>query len=408
MSLREKGLRKTRTESDLASLERTDNLPWPAPVSVLLPTPPDEPPFFLAVSEFPDLRHSPGSVVQGQAAADTQDDALRRSFYEAVERRLFAEALEDEFLPWSRLDETTEQYESSNLPARVYLTAANDEPPANPVPLGGSQSNKGLGSYPSAASSRDGWRSAWIRERNTTGTAVGRTRNDALLHAILESVERHAFMSFYLGRSSAKQLVPTHPELDQLSASLDRYRLQASWLRLASPIRDVVVVLALLFDHSPMGPSVTAGLAAGFDVAALMRTALFEAWQPRTWLRANFSERALNAAPGSITTPLDRGLFWWSPTKGAALRDWIDSNVESDHPGWNLTSSSSKTAIELAVELRGAKHETYFSTLWESTGIFACRTQTPTLLPFYLHESFNYRDQGEPNSLATMFPHFFL
>lgn len=236
------------------------------------------------------------------------------------------------------------------------------------------------------------------REPTTSGAAHDRDPDVALSRAILELVERDAFMLAVVGRTTPRPLPAGgwQETLDWLSV---RYRLEVRIFTLSSRLA-FPAVMAVMVDRTGIGPAVTCGLACKADIDLAVEHALVEAWQPRTWLRVELPDGDTLDDPGLIRGALDRGRFWSARERVDQLSD-LFRRANPELP--DTTNSPSST--ELCSVLARAGIRVFTHTAPRVAGGTCARIVSPDLLPFYLDERYRYT---EPGSTVMPLPHFLL
>jgi ribosomal protein S12 methylthiotransferase accessory factor len=114
----------------------------------------------------------------------------------------------------------------------------------------------------------------------TTGLATGRSLEEAVAKGILEIIERDAFMITHLNKLSPPSL-----DLDNLSGQdediakvlqiFKKYKLDVHLINLPNDF-SVNVVLALIIDRTGLGPALSVGASADFDLKTAILDALSE------------------------------------------------------------------------------------------------------------------------------------
>jgi thiazole/oxazole-forming peptide maturase SagD family component len=123
-----------------------------------------------------------------------------------------------------------------------------------------------------------------IVPRNSNGCAAGGSFDDAFLRAILELIERDAFVICWMRkivppRVAAKDVISDvrfDPKLRQLLDDLARYRFDVSLLMLPTDF-PVQVCCCVLRDTSGVGPVITVGLGADMTIGGAISKAVLEA-----------------------------------------------------------------------------------------------------------------------------------
>jgi len=239
-----------------------------------------------------------------------------------------------------------------------------------------------------------------IREPLSTGTAAHTDAERASQAALLELLERDAFMRAVAGRTRPHRLVAASQTATQLMRMGDRYRLRVDVFELDTHA-GALTVMALMSDQTKYGPAVTCGLACGWSLDSLVVKATQEAWQPRLWLRATMTKAA-----GRPRTRLDvtdaqaRGLFWSDPSRLPAIADLV--RLPPDPPSPDPPSAS---AEELLARLGDSGIEVFCVYAEQTNDIALRRFMSPQLLPLVLNEELSYTSVGDGLIPA---PHFFL
>ena len=101
---------------------------------------------------------------------------------------------------------------------------------------------------------------AMLRQPLSTGCAAAETPAQAFTSAMLEIVERHAFMEWYVGDREISELIPCSEEVISLVELLARYRLSARVFLIPEPIVGHVVSMASGFRRKRIWPSSTCGI----------------------------------------------------------------------------------------------------------------------------------------------------
>jgi ribosomal protein S12 methylthiotransferase accessory factor len=169
-----------------------------------------------------------------------------------------------------------------------------------------------------------------IAQGTSNGLAASTDPDDAALRAILELVERDAFMSTWLtsGQAQRIQLDDTlDPRLrtvlegiEVLGATVELYRLRAS--------RIGTTVLCLALGDGDEYPGVTFGLGCDLDPCAALRQAVLELGQTGPYLRRMMRSGVLKAAadPSGVRVMFDHAAYYF-PKERATAFDRLRSNT---------------------------------------------------------------------------------
>jgi ribosomal protein S12 methylthiotransferase accessory factor len=150
----------------------------------------------------------------------------------------------------------------------------------------------------------------------TTGLATGASLEEAVVKGILEIIERDSFMIAYSNRLSPPSL-----DLDHLSAQdedlkrifrlFKRYQLEAHLINLPTDF-SVNVVLALVIDKTNLGPALSVGASADFDLKTAVVDALSESQMIR-YSQIGIRMRKEGFPETKNTNRAEKMLFWSDP-----------------------------------------------------------------------------------------------
>lgn len=191
-----------------------------------------------------------------------------------------------------------------------------------------------------------------IRFPISTGAAAGETFKDASYRGICEIIERDAFMIAYLNK------IPS-PKIDLSSINdkkirhirnvLKRYKLEPIILDLTNDLR-IPVFASIILDKTGLGPAVSVGLKAGFDIKETIIGAIEESLMMRSWIRDKFIYTDLKYRRGKeIITIEDRAHFWFPVSSIRYLDFWLKNKNFKKIRVENLRYSDNK--LEKAIEL---------------------------------------------------------
>lgn len=175
-----------------------------------------------------------------------------------------------------------------------------------------------------------------LRPRVTTGVAAHPDRDTAILNALLEVIERDAFMLTWLARRKTVPLDVEHAEDVHLRTFVERLlaaRFAPRAVRLNTDT-GVPVVLGLVLDDSGTGPRLSVGAAAHPSVARAALAALGEAFASWKWTQR--LARSNRTVPGdAVDLDLETRLLWWSQGDRWRSLEWLWSRpakaVGNDH-----------------------------------------------------------------------------
>lgn len=162
-----------------------------------------------------------------------------------------------------------------------------------------------------------------IAQGTSNGLAASTSKDDAALRAILELVERDAFMSTWL-TASPTQRIQLDDTLDPLlrkvlegievfGATVEIYSLPASVIG--------TTVLCLAFGDAEQYPGVTFGLGCDLDPRAALRQAVLELGQTGPYLRRMMKSKLLKPAedPSGVREMLDHAAYYFPKERASAF-----------------------------------------------------------------------------------------
>lgn len=287
-----------------------------------------------------------------------------------------------------------------------------------------------------------------IREPNSNGSSARPSLKEALIHGILEVIERDAFFIYYLNNSLGQLLKidsAVNEKLADLLRMLKNYKFETYLFYLPTDFR-VLNICALIIDKSGVGPMVSVGSSSGFDLEKLISKALVEALQVMGWSRnivafeqnkILYNKRFNNVLIKNVET---RAFYWYFLNKLHIIYDLINnskkifqkpvyfSKLNKEFKKISLQFTSPKYMLsyllESAVKL---SKDIYFS---ETThfrlrkyGIRSVKIVMPKLQPIYLNEDYRQINfsrvcnllfelgiTNNPSSYSQInkVPHFFL
>jgi ribosomal protein S12 methylthiotransferase accessory factor len=172
-------------------------------------------------------------------------------------------------------------------------------------------------------------RQQFICHGTSNGLAASTDKDDASLRAILELVERDAFMTAWLTGTSAQRIElddTLHPLLREVIEGLERLGAAVEIYTLpASAIGTTVLCLAL--GDGEYYPGVTFGLGCDLDPRAALKQAVLELGQTGPYLRRMMQSKTLSAPtdPSAVREMLDHAAYYF-PRERAAAFDRLRSN----------------------------------------------------------------------------------
>ena len=246
-----------------------------------------------------------------------------------------------------------------------------------------------------------------LRWAVTTGIATGQSLEEAHVKGILEVIERDAFMISYLNKLSPPivdldNLAEQDSGLEKILKNFERYNLEAHLLQLPTDF-PIHVYLAIVIDRTGLGPAMSVGASADFELKTCLLDGLAEALTVRIHLKKSFREES------GPSEKLDRRgrLLWWAKEENISTIDFflrgekIKLDLEKEKSIFSESSekySRRKYYAEkldlLKKYLREKKYEAIYSELTDPNirklGFRSVQVLIPDLQPMHLYESIPY------------------
>ena len=186
-----------------------------------------------------------------------------------------------------------------------------------------------------------------ICQGTSNGLAASTDKDDAALRAILELVERDAFMAAWLTACPA-QRVELDDTLDPLLRTvLDGIEVLGAMVEVYTLPTSVIgtTVLCLALGDGDRYPGVTFGLGSDLEPQSALRQAVLELGQTGPYLRRMMRSQTLRSPkdPSNVREMLDHAAYYFAPERASAF-DRLRSNKTSI----NLSDLKSATNRSLA------------------------------------------------------------
>ncbi len=269
----------------------------------------------------------------------------------------------------------------------------------------------------------------------TNGCACGPNFKEAALRALLELIERDAFLVSWMrmnvpskfSLASILQIDWLDERLRKFVEDVRRYRLELNLVVLPTDF-PVSVICCVIRDPSGIGPAVSIGANADFSIESAITGALLEAfvvYRASRFRKATGACRLISQADAVAYTsgldPIGR-LDLWAQAEMFKKIDWflsgkeigLESISQSILPG-DATSSGDATGIKLALLCDFLKRKNYHlffyvapQKILQRLGFWVVRAIVPELVPLYLSEEdaplSHPRLHSLPNTLGFNIP----
>lgn len=230
----------------------------------------------------------------------------------------------------------------------------------------------------------------------STGTAAGLSVDDAIYRAVCEIIERDAFMISYLNKLSCPK-IHLHSikdsKIQKILNIFERYKLELIVLDITTDVK-IPVFVALTLDRTGLGPAVSVGLKAGFDIKESIIGAIEESLMTRSWIRDKLIYLNPDCKQKKIVQSLeDRAHFWLPAEMIEKLDFWLHSKNAEKFTNYRLSSTKNNLKSATAL-LEKSRMEIIYVDITDQTikrnGFWVIRTIIPQLHPLYLDERYPY------------------
>ena len=162
----------------------------------------------------------------------------------------------------------------------------------------------------------------------STGAAAETTLKEAIYKGICEIVERDAFMISYLNKLTSPQvdLLSIHDrEINEIIDTCNRYALKIVVIDLTTDL-NIPTFAAILIDKTNLGPAVSIGLKAGFNLKQTVIGAIEESFLTRHWIRDKSAYNSILSNDKEANIFKSRAKFWLSTKSLKFLDFWLNNN----------------------------------------------------------------------------------
>ncbi|MDO8269577.1 MAG: YcaO-like family protein [Candidatus Levybacteria bacterium] len=167
----------------------------------------------------------------------------------------------------------------------------------------------------------------------TTGAAGGFSHEETVLRGIYEVVERDAIMGVYLNSIPVPMvnlLALRDKRVTRILALCTQYKLKIYTFEITNNI-GIPAFLSVLIDKSGLGPAVSLGAKAGFNIADSILGSMNETFMVRTLIRRVYLEKQIGKKEqidNNEAIIINRGLFWWDTKMISKLSFLLKNNLE--------------------------------------------------------------------------------
>jgi len=235
----------------------------------------------------------------------------------------------------------------------------------------------------------------------STGAAAGENISDALYRGICEIIERDSFMIHYYNRinSPAVDLRSLgSDEILQITKQISRYNLEVYVNDITTEI-GIPAFVAIVVDRSGLGPAVSIGLKAGFEIEQDIVGAIEEALMVRSWIRDEhvYGLTKKTSINNKIIRSIeDRAAYWFPVDTIKYLDFWTKSKMLAKlQVSTKKSFSVSKKRVQIIIdqlEKRGHEviHVEITAPIVAKYGFKVVKVFIPSLQALHLDEKYSY------------------
>jgi len=270
-----------------------------------------------------------------------------------------------------------------------------------------------------------------LKELNTNGQAGGFTRTESILSAIYETVERDAFLIFWLNTLSAPVLDISQiedPEIQKFVTLIERYGIRMYVLDTTTDIA-IPSCTSVLLDERGSQPRVTVGSSSGFNMQRNIFSSTIEALGGAAFFKGRFElSREYQPFIEADIGQRERVHVWEGRDMLEKFNFFISGEKvplhESTFGKLSRTFESKEEEYEHVLDIfrqKGKGYEVYAHTVKHPVltklGYYVTKVVIPALLPMYLKEHFAPLDSprlrdvpaalGYKNTTLNPWPHPF-
>jgi len=229
------------------------------------------------------------------------------------------------------------------------------------------------------------------KERISTGTAFGMIGNRrALYSGFFEVIERDAIMGAYLMKKNVSRIMDLPKEIKQIIDYYNRYKLETHIFDITSDL-GIPAVMAVVLDRTGIGEAVNLGAKSGETYLECIKSAVFEAIQPRRAGRLAYilhPEKMTYDYSAGIKDMEERYAYWHPVERIDDIDFWINSSKEVDYKKLARINFSFEKSIEL---IRHRGYSVFVSDITrpeiKKCGFETMKVLIPELHPLYLAEN---------------------
>lgn len=228
----------------------------------------------------------------------------------------------------------------------------------------------------------------------STGAAAGTSIEDAIYRGICEIIERDAFMIAYLNKLPSPKInlkALKDVEILKIIEILERYKLECVLLDITTDI-GIPAFASILIDKTEMGPAISVGLKAGFDIKKSIIGAIEESLMTRSWIRDELIYKNKNQTRKKIVSTIEDRANFWIPTSSIQyLNFWLE-NSNCKNIKLEKFKKTENDFLKIKKKLKDKKIDTFYVDITDEKikkyGFTVAKVIIPKLQPLYLDERY--------------------
>ncbi len=242
---------------------------------------------------------------------------------------------------------------------------------------------------------------------NSTGTALGIKFEDAFYRALCELIERDAFIISYLNKLPSPKIdlnLLKSTKMNKILGVLSRYKLELCVLNLTTDL-EIPVFAAIIIDRTGLGPAISIGLKAGWEIENGIIGSIEEALMSRSWIRDKIAYAKKETDIKNIETIEQRALLWFPVEMINELDFWLKNNKVANMDKNEIVKNKLEKVLKILLKNNmSIIYKDITPPVLKASGFFVIRAIVPQLQPLYLNEEYKFlgekRLYSVPNRLG--------
>ncbi|HPN96411.1 MAG TPA: YcaO-like family protein [Candidatus Moranbacteria bacterium] len=250
-----------------------------------------------------------------------------------------------------------------------------------------------------------------LRWNEPTGLAIGKSLEEAITKGVLEIIRKDAFAICYLNKISPpvidfEDLASQDADMMNILRTIRRYKLELRLTKLPTDF-PAKVILAIILDNTGIGPALTVGISAGFDIKECILNSVSESLSARQFARRELGSSSKDEQAADIESLDKRSrLIFWSKIENRPQLDFLingetvkidlirDRKLFPEKTGVPLRKYYEKKLAILKNKIKKGNFQAIFAELTtkeiRNKGLRCVKVVIPELQPLHLIEKNPY------------------